>query len=752
MFIKKVLLPWFCALCAITLFSLMVSAGNAAAATQQDNLHRAIQDFEALNKDQQRGMWRESWEKLESRFAAIQKQGPDFAPEALFYRGRSLEELGDRSKNRADYQSAVKLYGTFAETYSKHPLADNALYNQAMILSGPLKDKKTALQILDRLILLYPQEDMHSAALTLRERLEGTTAPTSRPAPQTTTSGTSAASGRPASTGANTQEQQRLYNAAAAQWRTLISDNQKAGLRDSWLALEKNFQAALNAAPQGADAHKAAYQAARCREELAKRSVRKDDWSAAANAFAGMARQYPASSLADDAMYAQAEILSSRLGQKSEARAVLERLLAAYPKGDMQPKAQKLLKELPAAASSTSATTSVRKPSASSQKVTGNTGNKNTKAPASGALLRYMEWSGDADSITLIIELAGKAKYRRNILAPSTSPKAPLRARIDLLNTNLGSNVRQSVTLTGVPLGSINISRPDSKTTRVDLDLSNARSYKVTVLQNPYRLKVEISAGKVLPGAEDLHKIARPKQPPAINGNLSEQLGMSMKTVVIDAGHGGKDPGAVGNGMHEADITLKLAKKIGVQLKKNGFNVVYTREANQYIALEDRTSMANSCKADLFISVHVNSSKNKNLCGLETYYLDVARSDAAALVAARENSVDINATSDLQFILSDLTRETKKAESLDVSNIVHQATLKKLKNKSFKTTDNGVRSAPFHVLLGARMPAFLIEVGYISHASDAARLKNPKYMDALAEGVCDGIIAYRKKINSMSAR
>ncbi len=738
---------------AVLLLACLLPA-QAQAATQQENLHSAIKEFEAMMADKNKGMWRDTWEKLEKRFATVQGQGQDFAPEAFFYRARSLEELADRSKSKSDYSAASKLYAEFTDKYSRHALADNAAFNQAMMLSGPLQNKTEALRVLDRLILLYPDSDILPEALALRERLQPTSAPSRQ------NSGSSAASrgntpqGRPAAEGLQTQK--TLYENAAAQWRTLLSNKDKAKLRDNWLNLEADFKTARDAAPQGPDAHKAAYQVARCREELAERSMRREDWALAAEYFAEAAKAYPTSSLADDSLYAQAEVLIRQLSERNEGRQIAAELVKRYPNGDMKAKAEKLLKDFPASQTATGtparSAAPVERQSATAAKIEGSSGSRSIKAPASGAILRYMEWSGDSEKATLVLELAGRAKYRRLTLPANAASKTTLSARIELAGTDMARNLRQSVMLTGLPVASINLSRQSGGSLRADLDLTNARSYKVTVLDNPYRLKIDISANTVLPGAEDLQKPAPHSAQGASNGNIAEHLGLDIKTVVIDAGHGGKDPGAVGNRLRESSITLDLAKRLGAQLGKQGFNVIYTRETDRYVALENRTSHANSKRADIFISIHVNASTNKSLSGLETYYLDVARSDAASVVAARENAVNVNATSDLQFILSDLTRNVKKEESLAVSRLVHKAALKQLGQSGFKMRDNGVRSAPFHVLMGARMPAFLIEVGYISNSSDAARLSNAKYIQNMAEGICDGIVAYRKQINAMTAR
>lgn len=762
-------------------------ASFAMAATQQENLHGAIKDFEAMTQDQKRGMWRESWEKLEKRFAAIEAQGKDYAAEAYFYQARSREELSDRSRRQADYQSAVQLYKTFVSRYKNHPLADNACYNQAMLLSGPLGNKAAAAKLLDTAIANYPDGDMFSDSIMLRERLRpgsngvsggtagstGGSAGASGQKPSTSSSSgtgnSTATPAHPKPSSSAVEKQKQLYAAASSQWRTLLVDNKKGGLRESWLNLEKAFEGALKAAPGGPDAHKAAFQMARCREELAQRSANQSDWQEALRLFQTMAADYPASSLADDSLYSQAEIMAQRLKNPTRAREILNNLLTNYPGGDMAPKARTLLNQLPAGqqgkpagsssdASSGSSSSGTSRPAPtppaaniSTQKISGSSGNHNTKASANEAKLRHVEWNGDGDRLLVTLEMAGRAKYRRATLAADPAKNLPQRVRIDLLTTGLDNNLRQSIVLTGAPVAAINTSKQSGNITRVELDLAAARSYKVSVLQNPYRLQIEVQSSRLISGGEDLDKIRPVSRPSSTsNGNIVEQLGLNIRTIMIDAGHGGKDPGAVGNGLRESTITLDLAQKLGEELKKKGFTVLYTRDSNRFVELADRTSMANSKKADVFVSIHVNASTNKGLHGLETYYLDVARSDAARVVAAKENSVDVGRTSDLQFILSDLTRNSKKEESLALSKQVQAACITRLKNQGFQTRNNGVRSAPFYVLMGARMPAFLIEIGYLSHSSEASRIKNPKYIQAIASGITEGIVAYQKQLNRLA--
>ena len=162
---------------------------------------------------------------------------------------------------------------------------------------------------------------------------------------------------------------------------------------------------------------------------------------------------------------------------------------------------------------------------------------------------------------------------------------------------------------------------------------------------------------------------------------------------MIDAGHGGKDPGAMANGIVEREVTLAMAKLVGERLRAAGFKVLYTRQRDVFIPLDDRTQMANNSKADLFVSLHVNANTDSSISGVETYYLDLASTSSAAKVASRENSVSEKNLSDLQYILTDLMLSAKTQESRDVAGMVQSSMTKRLASYGGAPHGNGVRSA-----------------------------------------------------------
>ena len=219
------------------------------------------------------------------------------------------------------------------------------------------------------------------------------------------------------------------------------------------------------------------------------------------------------------------------------------------------------------------------------------------------------------------------------------------------------------------------------------------------------------------------------------------------KVIVLDAGHGGDDPGAINGSLKEKNIVLSIAQKAGKELQGRGYKVYYTRSKDKFINLRDRTKYANDKAADLFISIHANAAPSKTkaatMRGIETFFLSPARSERSKNAAALENKSDIEEMNyfSKQTFLNFLNRE-KIIASNKLAIDVQREVLARAKSVSSKASDGGVREAPFWVLVGALMPAVLLEVGYITHPSEGDLINNSKYQDALANGLADGIDVY----------
>ena len=219
------------------------------------------------------------------------------------------------------------------------------------------------------------------------------------------------------------------------------------------------------------------------------------------------------------------------------------------------------------------------------------------------------------------------------------------------------------------------------------------------------------------------------------------------KVIVLDAGHGGDDPGAINGSLKEKNIVLSIAQKAGKELQGRGYKVYYTRSKDKFINLRDRTKYANDKAADLFISIHANAAPSKTkaatMRGIETFFLSPARSERSKNAAALENKSDIEEMNyfSKQTFLNFLNRE-KIIASNKLAIDVQREVLARAKSVSSKASDGGIREAPFWVLVGALMPAVLLEVGYITHPSEGDLINNSKYQDALAKGLADGIDVY----------
>ena len=221
------------------------------------------------------------------------------------------------------------------------------------------------------------------------------------------------------------------------------------------------------------------------------------------------------------------------------------------------------------------------------------------------------------------------------------------------------------------------------------------------------------------------------------------------KLIVIDPGHGGSDSGAVGNGLKEKNVVLATSKKLGALLQKRGYRVLYTRSTDVFINLRSRTIFAGKKNADMFISIHANAAPNASaasrMSGVETFFLSPARSERSKNAAALENKGDLEDmnTFSKQTFLNFLNRE-KIISSNKLAIDIQSYMLSSVK-KSFKSKDGGVREAPFWVLVGATMPAVLVEIGYITHPDEGKNLGKSAYQDRIAQGIANGVDAYFQK-------
>jgi N-acetylmuramoyl-L-alanine amidase len=236
--------------------------------------------------------------------------------------------------------------------------------------------------------------------------------------------------------------------------------------------------------------------------------------------------------------------------------------------------------------------------------------------------------------------------------------------------------------------------------------------------------------------------------------SLTRALGLKIGRIVIDAGHGGHDTGTIGpTGFMEKDLCLDVALRLGktIQQRLPGAEVVFTRADDTFIPLERRTEIANEAKADLFISVHANSSGDHHARGIETYYLNFTGSSDAMEVASRENALSGNGVHDLQDIVKKIANNEKIEESRDLATMIQDSLSKRMENLNRGDRNRGVRKAPFVVLIGADMPSVLAEISFLSNPSDEQWLKKPENRQRVADGLYHGIETYLQSTNSLTS-
>jgi len=236
--------------------------------------------------------------------------------------------------------------------------------------------------------------------------------------------------------------------------------------------------------------------------------------------------------------------------------------------------------------------------------------------------------------------------------------------------------------------------------------------------------------------------------------SLARQLGLGARRIVIDAGHGGHDPGTIGpGGVQEKDVVLDVALRVERLVRKElGAEVVMTRSTDVFIPLEERTAIANSKGADLFLSIHANSSRNPRAKGIETYFLNFAADSHAEAVAARENAISAATLKDLQNLVRAITLNSKVDESRDFAASVQEAMVENMRPHDPEVQDRGVHTAPFYVLIGANMPSILAEIAFLSHPEDEKRLKKADYRERIAASLLEGVRAYLDALNRTQSR
>jgi N-acetylmuramoyl-L-alanine amidase len=301
-------------------------------------------------------------------------------------------------------------------------------------------------------------------------------------------------------------------------------------------------------------------------------------------------------------------------------------------------------------------------------------------------------------------------------------------------------------------LRQVRAGRYNKDTVRVVVDLERASTFRVFALPDPYRIIIDIDGEGQIPVPQaDAGNASRAPSPPAratapgTSPAPAETPHRQRVRVMIDPGHGGKDPGATGpTGLQEKDVVLTIGRMVRDKLARSeDYEVRMTRDSDVFLPLEERTAIANRSRADIFVSLHINASRNRRANGISTYVLSRGASNQEDLeLAARENGVPVAKLKGVKFIIDDMFTGARKNESLRLAKTVNDAIYRNISTRYSGHQNLGLKQAPFFVLVGARMTAVLVESSFISNAGEEAHLRDPAYLERIADGVVEAVRYY----------
>ena len=546
---------------------------------------------------------------------------------------------------------------------------------------------------------------------------------------------------------------EQAYQAARKGYYALKGDAKRRKFRDSWLTVAHRFEGVAKKYPRSARAPDSLFTAAQLLSDLSRISLLAEDASASMEDYRTLLEGYPRSTLADDAALALARAYLDR-EQPEAARKVLQRA-AQLPKGDQTARLRALVASLPpepkdAGRKAGKGESVTRREPTIAQEGAGvdprSTAASTRGSPAEerrGAAASASHGTPDARSspVLSVRQAPGHTVETPEWLKQVTAQKPPAPAGEETAPND------------GQPGEDDDASEPVAQAERVP-DAPRHAPAADQVRRSP--------VGGTTPGAAETTRASGPADAGALlalapptqvrerlrairkrapgDVTLAEQLGLKVRRVVIDPGHGGHDTGTVGaDGTQEKDVALAIARKLRTVLTEQGLEVVLTRETDKFVRLEERARLANVARGDLFISVHCNSLPQRHIRGIETYTLNLASDRYAIRLAARENATSEKGMSDLRFLLADLATRANTEESVRLATQVQSGLVSKLTARDRKIRDLGTKEALFYVLLGTKMPAILVETGFLSNGEEEKRLASSGYQDEVARAIAAGV-------------
>lgn len=370
---------------------------------------------------------------------------------------------------------------------------------------------------------------------------------------------------------------------------------------------------------------------------------------------------------------------------------------------------------------------------------------RSDKAQVTG--LRFLSWKGYT---RIMLDLSQGTKYEVRRLKEDPAKGMPARVYIDILGAQLALASKEPVPVEDSLLRQVRLGQYSADVVRVVLDMNSLRDHKAFILPDPFRLVIDVYGQAAQDSATSKEVGGKQAQSPrgavakVLNPSSPTPASPGLRKIVLDPGHGGKDPGAIGpGGIAEKDIVLSIAKKLAIKLKKEmGTEVVLTRTDDRFVPLSVRTKLANDESADLFISLHMNASENAEATGVETYYLDKTTDEAANRLAARENGTSEKNISDLQFILADMKQSMKLEDSISLAHHLQGSLVGGMSKVMGDVKDLGVKKAIFYVLVGAYMPSALVEMFFISNRNEGRAMSRTSNQEAMVDALFEGIQKY----------
>jgi len=503
------------------------------------------------------------------------------------------------------------------------------------------------------------------------------------------------------------------FRSAKEAYQKLRKDEKRRKFRHHWLNVAKKLESVATKYPKSERAPEALFWSGELSAELSRFSQSDADLDQAQKNYAKVSANWPKHRLADDAALALARLLADRRNDPQGARRITTNALETAQ--DKKRELQSLLDALP---ESKRAEPMVVK-----------------SAPATGL-------SAGAAAVAEATRRASATVAQ--VLKNVEIPQAPApKVRPHPLSAALADAQARRVA----------VARPKETVDESDRDdvIEEPDAPVLTTLQEKLR---DVRVGAKLPGTDPTAKArfkSLAKSEEAAELTLAQQLGLKVRRVIIDAGHGGHDVGAIGpKGTYEKDATLAMTLKLQKKLEAMGLEVVLTRDDDSFVKLEDRTKLANREHGDLFISIHCNAAPSKALRGIETYTLNTSSNRYSIRLAARENASTERGVGDLQYILADLATKANTSESTRLAERVQKSLVRSLAADYDGVRDLGTKEALFFVLLGARMPAILVETSFISNPEDEARLSDEAYQQKVADAVAEAVDSFLEERNKVA--